>query len=329
MWIKTATIATLAVAALALYSVVWVPLECNWTKGEIHRSTSSLETSPETIRTRQAGENVQRLSSCLQARPRDVEILVLAAANLHHAGRHAAALELYCGALRYDRRPEIYLGCGEMQALTGDSNAALDNFVRAGEFALPRGVLSQVSDGRLRMEAHRIVGERLERNLAARGELDTRNVIRNGSFTAVQTSGISTPPTQTQAPFWEVLAGSGDPPAASLIPSSRRPSGRSLRVITQNDRSGVFQRIPSAPRRMIVSAWVFVNEGVVCLGSGIGTQPMVDVCSESTGRWEMLESMNQTCPATGVTLVSRGGGADFIVDQVRGRVTYLAPCGRR
>jgi hypothetical protein len=333
MWRKALAVAIVALAGVALYQIVWIPMHCNRVKGEVHRATSLIEERVERFEVRPlALENSEKLSQCLRRRPRDIDLLVLAGANLHFSGRHDAARELYCGSLRYDRRPELYMGCGEMQALAGERESALENFVRAGEFSGLQ-MLSGISDGQLRREAHKIVGMRLEQTLVARGEMDTRNLVRNGTFNSGGEIGDSLTSrynvAESPAEFWALVNRGSNPVTASIQRSPRR-LGRALHISASKPGSGIMQALPRENRRarVIASAWVLVSRGTVCLGSGNGSIPLTNVCSQSTGRWEKLEAMNETCPAMMVTIVAGDeGGADFIVDEVHASVTYAAPCG--
>jgi hypothetical protein len=335
MWRKASAIAVAVTTLVALYEIAWIPLHCNRIKGHVDRATAvQMELSSRFQSRAVAIDNITRLEDCMSRRPRDVSLLALAAANFHLVGNYRSAKEHYCGALRYDRRPELYLACGEMQLLDGERRAALDNFVRAGEFAGLR-TLSSVSDGELRLEAHRIVGTRREQNLAARGELDDRNLVANGTFVTMsadrdvnETTHVAS---QGPAEFWMLVNGEHGGLELFFEPSERRPAGQSLKVKTSGARSGIMQTLPKANRRprIIASAWVYVHRGTVCLGSGNGQAPLTNVCSQSTGRWEKLEAMNESCPASMVTIISGDdrGGAEFLVDEVLARVTYQAPCG--
>jgi hypothetical protein len=335
MWRKASAIAVAVATLAALYEMAWIPLHCNRIKGHVDRATAvQMELSSRFQSRAVAIDNITRLEDCIARRPRDVSLLAVAAANFHLIGNYRSAKENYCGALRYDRRPELYLACGEMQLLDGERRAALDNFVRAGEFAGLR-TLSSISDGELRLEAHRIVGTRLEQNLAARGELDERNLVANGTFSTVRHERGSQETTQSvaEAPveFWMLVHYDHANLEASIQPSMRRPAGQSLRVRAAGAGSGILQTLAPGNRRprVIASAWVYVYRGTVCLGSGNGKMPLTNVCSQSTGRWEKLEAMNEACPALMVTIVSgkESDGADFVVDEVRARMTHRAPCG--
>jgi hypothetical protein len=319
-------------ACSATYYWVYLPYRCNLLKRQVMGETSAIEQAPlrhDTIA--RATRNVSELSNCLRHCPNDVELLMLTGANLFLAGRHAAAGNTYCGALRFDRRPELYMGCGELQLLVGDRQRALEHFVRAAEFA-GLELLSSISDGELRMAAHRIVGERMEYNLRARGELDERNLVPNGLFAAAQAGGAVRSNEKgefhTPAESWRIETGDRGAVEATVIRSPRRAAGHALRV-RATPKAGVTNMVPvsSHRARVVASAWVLVNKGTVCLGSGNGREPLTNVCSRSTGTWEKLESMNETCPFLMVTLLSAADeGSDFIVDEVRARTTLVAPC---
>jgi hypothetical protein len=78
--------------------------------------------------------------------------------------------------------------------------------------------------------------------------------------------------------------------------------------------------------RTVTTAWVFVRRGRIYLGSGNGSEPIRNADSTTTGRWEKLEAVNQTCPVTLTVLRAYGPeGAEFLVRDVRSRPTLLAP----
>jgi hypothetical protein len=335
MWSKALVAVILAAVLPLFHQVVWIPWHCNQIKGDVQRATAELEEQSNRVDTNErANRNSETLASCLRWRPRDVELLLLAGANLYLAGRFEAAGSLYCTSLEYDRRPELYLGCGNLQLLSGDRAVALETYVRAGEFA-GLGFLSRIPDGRMRYEAYRIVGSRIERNLAARGELHTPDLVQNGGFSGSEWLGAAEATSDGEAPapadHWSIVNRERGTTSVAVIQSARRPGGRSLQISSTTAESGIVQWFVAVNRRprVFASAWVYVTRGTICLGSGNGGRPLINVCSEATGRWEKLEAMSETCPATMVTLISgTAEGADFIVDEVRARTSYTAPCDR-
>ena len=85
------------------------------------------------------------------------------------------------------------------------------------------------------------------------------------------------------------------------------------------------QIVNGAPKRANISAWVFVRRGQVYLGSG-GARTPVGAVSNTIGRWQRLETLNDTCPARFIVInAATEGGADFYVDEVTSVETIAAP----
>jgi hypothetical protein len=312
MWRKAAAAIVVLAGAAALYEVVWIPYRSNVVLGQADRALNRVWSNPESYRARiVAQQNVELLTPWIEQQPRNVHLLMAAATNLEVTGRFEAARKLYCDALLHDRRPELYMACGRMQLTTGDRAEALKSFVAAGDFA-GLGVLREIPDGAVRLEALRIVAAKQERNLAAQGQLDTTDL------------AVGRPKA------WTAAATGPKPDTLEIIPSRRR-KGRWAIHVDAEEGGGIQQVLPRDRRRprLRASAWVYVNRGTVCLGASNGRPPLTNVCSSKVRTWEKLEAVNDTCPATTLAvLAGSSDGADFIVDDIVARVAVGLPCER-
>lgn len=333
---KVLAVLVIVAGGAAIHRFVWLPHQCNVVKGRTQRALDRVWPWRHTYRAQLvAKQNAVQLLNCLERHPHDVALGMATAMNLEVAQRPHLARAVYCDALRFDRRPELYIACGRMQAATGEREAALANFIRAGEFA---GVnkLRAIEDIELQWAAIRTVGERVERRLATQGKLDTRNLVLNAAFGEPGARGahveIRTPGQVPSAARQWVLVNRGRSVATShLVESTRRPGAKAIRVNVGAAGSGLRQIVPRANRRPRVraAAWVRVERGTVCMGASNGRELLTNTCSTKTGVWEKLEAVNDSCPATTFSiLATSAGGAEFFVDEAMARLTYAAPpCG--
>jgi hypothetical protein len=320
-------------AGFVFHRLVWLPHECNVTKGHARRALERARQHPEPHRARIAGlKNIEALEHCLERQPFDSELVMLAGAGLEAAERFAPARELYCKAVRHNRSSaEMYLACGRMQLATGMRDEALQTFIRVGEYAGPEA-LRDIADAELRWKAMSIANERAQQTLLAIGKLKPVDLVVNGGFAAVGPDGRKTSTTlnraRAAADFWTILNPGGKSLSTEIVPSLRRPRGKALEVSVHATDSGirqVFLRKNRLPRT-VVTAWVLARRGTVCLGAGEGRSLRTSVCTARTGAWEKLVAVNESCPAREIVIISASpNGADFIVDQVSAEVAYAAP----
>ncbi len=281
-WRRLAALAIVVAAAFALWRTVIVRWHCNNVEGRVERSTSILWERREDFAARAPAEaNVRALQECAELCETDVNMKMLLASNFTILGRSELAAVKLKEALRYDRRPELHLALGLAQVETGERDAALANFVEAGNFA-GLHILQDVSDGELRMKAYEIVGARHERAILRTGRDVIHELILNGRFT-LGTRG------------WDPVESDGGSVSVSAGRAPAGRGGRALHVVTNNADSGVRQTLVGRPpRRAITTAWVFVRRGTVYLGTGSGRAPLPNTYSKTTGRWEKLEATNDS-----------------------------------
>jgi len=90
--------------------------------------------------------------------PNDAAILMLIAANEQIRGRPDRAVESYRSALRFDRRPELYLNLGQALAQMHKRSEAREALLRAAIFAPV--MAEEIEDIDLKAEVQRAVVER-------------------------------------------------------------------------------------------------------------------------------------------------------------------------
>jgi hypothetical protein len=334
MFVRRAAAGLVAIVAiLAVHRLVWLPQHCNVVKKQVALSLSPQWHQRDTPAAFSAGELAEPLLvRALEQCPHDLNLLMLAGGAQEMMQRYAQALRFYDQALRFHRRPELYVAAGVAHLRLGEEEKALQSFVTAANFAGPN-VLTELENQQLRLKAYRIIGDRRERVLALRGKLNLRNLLVNPDFSRPGDAGATRSDrhgTSPSAAFaWQTLVERGEV-STSMMPSQRRPGGNALRVVTSREGSGIRQALPTENRqpRARTTAMVLVNRGQVCVGSGRGI-PVQNACSSDTGRWERLEGISESCPArvTAVTAATKNG-ADFIVDEISVRVALGAPCER-
>ena len=319
-----------ALAVFAFQRLVLVPWRCNAIEGIVAQTTKDpIATTDDFRMRRRAEQNLELISACVEQCRTNVNLAMLAAANLVILGRNDAAVAMYEQALRYDQRPELYRALAMAQSDLGRRDAALVNAVRAADFG---GLewLDGISDPIVRWRAYEIVATRHERALGATGR-EAIPLLQNGRFAArpgpeaVSLGRYGTIPSPARA--WEVINPTGV--TSVRLVQSTRTGGSALEVSTTSPVSGLRQRWrrgATAPR-VRTSAWVYVKRGKVSIGSGNGA-PMTNAYSTAIGRWEKLEGINESCPADSTMIQAASvGGADFVVDEVTVmRTAPYPPC---
>jgi tetratricopeptide (TPR) repeat protein len=122
-----------ACASVLLWDSVVVPYRCNLRlrqqKSDIAQVFSMPTNSVRAVQlARQTAENLQ---PCLSACAGNIDLLMVLAANDRAMDRNPQAIAIYETALRYERRPELYLNLGQTQLANGNPQAALENLTRA------------------------------------------------------------------------------------------------------------------------------------------------------------------------------------------------------
>lgn len=136
---KIARVLAVAVAAVlagwGFYRLAWVPFRCNiQAKRAMAQTDYATRVADEYNAVLAARENLRLLRGCTEKCPWDVRSLFAEAWNLRILKRYDDAIETYQQALRYDRRPELYVELGNAYLEAGNEAAGVDALLQAGRF---------------------------------------------------------------------------------------------------------------------------------------------------------------------------------------------------
>lgn len=146
----------LAATALVLFRLSFTPYRCNIKKKAIQQRTVMALGSPDLARASiQARRHLAEMASCLEQTPQDVDLYMIAAANYRLLNRQEEAIKMYENALKYDRRPEIYLQLGLTQLTAGKRAEAFHSLVTASEFDVYN--IDRIPDPALRDQVYQAV----------------------------------------------------------------------------------------------------------------------------------------------------------------------------
>jgi hypothetical protein len=318
-----------AIVVAAIYVFCYRPWHCNSVVASVAHSTNTAVAQKDTWEGRRLAEaNARAIRECIDYSEDDVNARMLLALNLRIAGALEAAAAQYQEALRWDRRPELYLELGNTQLALGKRDAAIENLAQAVAFS--PALFNDIEDAEARIEIERRIGNRL----AGIG-----NLVRNGDFTARNRFGAAQfagsgggPPSIAAA--WSLYNTQPGSVRGEIVSAEQfgRP-GSALHVQAAGKDSGVTQiwgPAGSGPAAAVTSAWVYIVKGRASIGSGSLGYVSPDAISTSTGRWEKIEAKTQSCPVNQTDILSYGDGADFYVKDIA--VTAIAnppPCNPR
>lgn len=259
-----------------------------------------------------ARDTLEKAARALRSCPGNVNMHMIAAANLRQLGRNWDAIRVYEEALAYDHRPEIYLNIGQTRLEANMAGRAVDDYARAVSFApsMIDDVPAQVRGEVTRRAAAEFAGA----------------TIRNGDFRMRSPRGAreyhgAGPVGISAALDWTVYIGNAGTTRTELVPSARRPGHPMLHVVTNERGSGVGQQW--APTglgltRAETDLWIFVRRGVVRISSGNVANVVDDAYTKTSGQWEHIVAETHSCPVNFTLIVAAtGGGADFDLDTVR------------
>ncbi|HWW62875.1 MAG TPA: tetratricopeptide repeat protein, partial [Thermoanaerobaculia bacterium] len=77
-----------------------------------------------------------RVLTCIEHVPANLNLYMIVAANYRVLGRYEDAIAMYRAALRYDRRPELYLNIGECYLALGNTEEAQRYLVATALFRI-------------------------------------------------------------------------------------------------------------------------------------------------------------------------------------------------
>jgi len=331
MWRKAAAVLVGLGAVTALDSLVLTPWRCNTVEGQVARSIDSVWEIRHTYRARRVAEEaLPLLITSADSCPTNVNLWMLTGSALSILERWDVAVQAYRSALRFDRRPELYMALGLAQLQAGaPKNDAISSLVTAAEFS-GTDILKEVPDAEARWAAYSIVGARDEKNLAEKGLLDKRNQLNNADFsepayrTAVARTTLQTAP--SAASSWEIFNEQPGLEVMTRLVPSDRSAGMALHVIAKGEHSGIFQRFEAPVARVTTSAWIRVVRGSVYIGSSNGNKPWANAYSAPGNDWQRLSGLNVTCPAhITVVYAASAEGAEFYIDEISAIETAIAP----
>jgi len=103
-----------------------------------------------------------------------------------------------------------------------------------------------------------------------------------------------------------------------LMPSTRVPGGRMIRVQTSGTINGlqqIFGEFNTGPRKAYACVWIRLIVGSVGigLGNGGGTNGN-DVVLNKKDTWEVLQVSNAVAPVNSIVIGALTGGAEFYVE---------------
>lgn len=150
------------------------------------------------------------------------------------------------------------------------------------------------------------------------------NLLSNGNFDVVGPLG---PIVDSQVPGgsgysaaqdWLSLGNGVGYVKTELMPSTRVPGGRMIRVQTSGTINGlqqIFGEFNTGPRKAYACVWIRLIVGSVGigLGNGGGTNGN-DVVLNKKDTWEVLQVSNAVAPVNSIVIGALTGGAEFYVE---------------
>ncbi|HEX8846127.1 MAG TPA: hypothetical protein VF791_15860 [Pyrinomonadaceae bacterium] len=159
------------------------------------------------------------------------------------------------------------------------------------------------------------------------------NLARNPSFEIVGPNGPFTiwlpgqpipPPSAARHWLMHTSNPPGDRVMSRLIPTTvPGPGGsRMLRFVAGGNEGGIVQQLPTAPAKLMFSAWVFVRRGRVQIAPNGGVQGPV-AWSTKHNEWEQLRVCTDGSVPTGFFAIYNQDpkGGEFFVDRIEIRET--------
>ena len=128
-------LAALPPAALALYWLCWMPAKANALLLSIDDESARIETLPGDERVAGARDHVSRLAEVEPFCRRNIDYLLILAANERMADEPELAIETYTKALSVDHRPEIYYRRGMAKYELGMTDEAIRDFAITVSFS--------------------------------------------------------------------------------------------------------------------------------------------------------------------------------------------------
>lgn len=160
-----AAIAVIVLAGMAINQTVVEPCRCDAEKLKAQKRLYQIYSLPSSARVMlSARQGVEQMERCARVSPLDVDMYMTLAGFQRVLGRSEEALVSYRTALRYDRRPEIFLNIGLIELDSGRLEAAIPPLVTACRFNV--NFINEVPEGYREIVVQRLHAEEA-RELAA------------------------------------------------------------------------------------------------------------------------------------------------------------------
>lgn len=132
-WLAPALIVAAAVFLLDRYC--FVPLQCNRIRTQISLRNDIAAKHVESLRIAPLlRQNIAEGSRCLEKSPQDYFLRIELANSYLFVRRYDEAAALLEEGLRYDRRPEIFIGIGKAKIASGHRAEGIEALMEAGRF---------------------------------------------------------------------------------------------------------------------------------------------------------------------------------------------------
>lgn len=155
-----------AAAVWAVYRLSWLPYQCEVAQKRTEAAVIAITGMVATPRVVEVARNsMDRMQRCIEICPADVGLYMALAANQQVMGLLPAAANTYITALRYDRRPEIYLNLGRVQLQLNAQDEAVRNLTKACLFNI--NYINEISDSDIRNAVLNAVHLEQSRGIAA------------------------------------------------------------------------------------------------------------------------------------------------------------------
>jgi hypothetical protein len=149
----TFAVVVIAFAAALIRTVVWQPYRCGRSEKTLEALIAGAFESADAYQANSiARQVVDSAEACLRHTPDDVALYMIAGAGYRIVERPVDAVRMYRTALRYDRRPELYLNLGLADIQAGNTNDAFVSLLTAAVFR-PELLEDMPSPMRQRVEA--------------------------------------------------------------------------------------------------------------------------------------------------------------------------------
>jgi hypothetical protein len=304
------------VAVLVAYEYAWLPIVASRGVTRLSDATDVAYNLPPYRAASVARANSNDARRLLVKAPDNVSLAMIAAANEELLGNNDSALALYRDAVKRERRPELLLNLGLLEARTGDRANALIHLGDAVMFD-PK-VMHRVNDPEILVALNRVEEKRYASKPNLLHNSDFSRAALGGSTATLTTMPGHTAGAASAAANWTTYNNAPGTTTTTRLPSTRRPGGTMMRVTTSGAYNGIVQVWGDpdvGPPSARSSVWLFIRRGSVFIGTG-NASAAPDAQTSETGRWIQISGvLTGTCPANQTQIFAVGSeGADFDID---------------